>query len=309
MQCPSCNYIQFKASPKCQICGFDSKNRKSQSAALGESGDVFTIFTPKGATHAEPAAKPETPSNEFIEPPTPKKVEPVDEETDDIAGQDPAMELLENHLSDSGEFELDLSEMNSSDSEDWVMGATLAGDHSDAANMGSQDDVEDSSQKTVEFEYQDLGFDTIGEVEFKGEDHIMDENPPEIPVIQKKSKKGESKSKDSIQGVENEDLLKESEEISLETELDFGKQGGEAELNLTMADISETSEATIELKDPSTDTDSFKNFDDLRLEMEKESLEGDSQQEDSFQVPDLEAFFENRSSDKKEDKKNPPSSE
>lgn len=278
MQCSQCNYIQFKSSSKCQICGFDSKNSKPKDHALEESGDVFTVFVPAAAPREEPASGTAAASSEFMESAaTPEKTDAVDAEMGAADDHDPAMELLENHPGNSEDFELDLSGMNDSDSEDWIMGAT---DHPDVSNVEPQAKL------------------------------IRDENLlPESPVAEGDGgqKAGFELNDPSMNeskcdpDVEKEDFLKESGELILETELDSGKPGAEAGRDPAPADISEASET-------STDLDSSEKFEDLRLEMEKENQEDSRHRKNPYQkVPDLQAFFEDRGPDADDDENNPPS--
>lgn len=159
MLCSRCSYIQFKSSPKCVNCGFDFRKQKSSNEVPVESGQIFTIF----ASSSAKAVAVSDAARSDLDFQAPASQEMVDANPTDTEPFDSPLELPETNFKDSGDFELDLSEMDNSGSEDWVMGATLTEDLAEISRFASQDSTENSERGPSESEVQGLGFETVGD--------------------------------------------------------------------------------------------------------------------------------------------------
>jgi len=164
MQCSRCNYIRFKSSPKCLNCGFDFKSQKS-TAGIGESENEFTIFATVGA---EAVAVSEAHDSEMELKSSPSVDDTVQESL--VDEYDSSMEPQEAYIQESGDFELDLSDMDNPDSDDWVVGATLTEDLAEISNIVPNDSSESLASGANEFSIQGLGFNTIFDNETAAEE-------------------------------------------------------------------------------------------------------------------------------------------
>lgn len=282
MQCAKCYYIQFKFSPKCVNCGFDFNKQKFSDKVPIESGKVFTIFASSGAKTV--AGTPRSDLN-FQAPTSQEMVDadPTSTEPDDFP-----LELSVANFQDSRDFELDLSEMDNPDSDDWVVGATLTEDLAEISRFAPNDSPENSGRESSEFEVQGLGFDTAGDFA-KGETEITppEENLPSEP---------------ELNGIDDERAVQEIEPYATKSEIEFEMEENDfpqlkdENIQNPPADLYETAQnESLELSEPSTlDSDQSQGLEweapsddsgeislETELELEKNDSEFDLDRKDT----------------------------
>jgi hypothetical protein len=314
MQCSRCDYIRFKSASKCVNCGFDFKSKKSTHNVSGDTEHEFTIFAVAGTQAVAASVATDTEMN-FQEPLSSEELfgsqETLLEETDS------ALEPPEAYIQESGDFELNLSDMDNPDSEDWVVGATLTEDLAEISNFDSKDPAESSMTESNEFAVQGLGFDAAEDTEeiepmdketaSSVQDSAMDSEPTVVdeemavqemePYASKSEitftpendgpELSESALRDLDPGHSLDIPADESGDISLETELDLETKNSEFDRD---RESSGSGEISLDIQDNSVDLDPMLELEELDLALEIESPETENSPQGSSQTSD--ATFE-----------------
>ncbi|GJL79377.1 MAG: hypothetical protein NPINA01_23660 [Nitrospinaceae bacterium] len=255
-----------------------------------EPENGFTIFASAGAaTAVAHATRPEVETDA----PEAQETPDTEAETDDHQ-EETSLEAQEAYLTESGDFELDLSGMDNPDAEDWVVGATLTEDLAEISKFTSEMSLENIASRRSEMQVQGLGFDMIGDMGSPDTERTQQEEAPSFdpeptvvdeemaiaemePYAPKNKAEPDLDERDSAQQQDESSSSSPSgsqEEISLETELKLETKND--------ANSQDPEKEKIDFQDGPIELNPEHELEDLDLDLETENLKDEDAAKDSL---------------------------